>query len=76
MAWYRVPVTDMDLPVEATIVDGNGDVISNGYTDSIASYCTNVIMNAEDEGYSDAHVLLCKYIEEFIQASVNYFTTI
>ncbi len=76
VAWYRVPVTEMDLPVEATIVDENGDVISNTYTDSVASYCTSVILNAENEGYEAAHVLLCKYIEEFIQASVNYFTTI
>ena len=76
VAWYRVPVTEMDLPVEATIVDGNGDAISNAYVDSIASYCTNVITNAQDEGYGDAHVLLCKYIEEFIQATVNYFATI
>jgi hypothetical protein len=68
---YRVPATEMDQLVKVEIVNAAGNAVSNCYRDSVASYCAAVAARSAD--FEASHVLLCRYAERFIAASVQYF---
>lgn len=68
---HRVPASETAALASVQIEDASGAVVSNIYRDSVASYCAYVAANAAE--YEESHVLLCRYLERFIQQSVLYF---